>query len=123
VRANDSVVALDRPPGSQQSVQSATQFACVADYSIQLGRLEPNEAAYVAAWSTPRASNRDDLLDVLETQPKASSLSDEGEDAERFGRVKPVPGGVTLRSRQDSASLVQTQGFPTEPAARGDLSD
>jgi hypothetical protein len=71
--------AAPRPPASEHRVQTLTHFPEVCEPQLQVRPLPRHQIVDVRIRQASRSLNRDDLLDLVQTEAEPLCLADEGE--------------------------------------------
>jgi len=110
-------------PAAQQGAQAIPDGREVQEPLVQFLGLPLHQLADVKARSTSRPLDRNDLLNLIEREPKALCLAHEGEQVQRLAAVHPVARLRAPRRRQNPRRFVQAQRLPAGAAAFCDLTD
>jgi hypothetical protein len=115
--------SASRPPASKHQVQALPHLPEVLEFPIQVRPLPQHQIVNVRAWQAPRSLDRDDLLNLVQTEAEALRLTDECQQVQRFHRIDAVAGGSALGGGEDARLLVQPERLPCRPGALRDLTD
>jgi hypothetical protein len=115
VRA-DRRVASVRAPGVEDAAHAGERTFKVFGLLLQ-------QRPDVDTRRRPRTSEGNNVLDLRERQAKSTSLTDEREQLQHVVWIAPVTGFRATRRWQNTARLVQPQGFAAHATALRHLSD
>ncbi len=95
--------------------------ADASEHTFEVSGLLLQQRADLDARRVPRAAERNDVLDLRQSQAKPTRLPDEREQPEHIRRIAPVAGRLTARWREDATGLVQPESLAAQTAAYSHL--
>jgi hypothetical protein len=87
-------------------------LAEVCEPTIEVGALPQHQIVNVGTRQTPRTLDRDDLLDLFQTEAKPLRLPDERQQVQSISAVHAVARVGPPRRWEDARLLVQPQRLP-----------
>jgi hypothetical protein len=103
-------------PGTKERAESPAEC-------FKLSELLTDQLTDVWTWNAARATNGDDLANLVQPQPETLRSLDERDDGYRIITVDAIPGLSPASGRQDVTGLVHAESLAADPATLRNLAD